>query len=109
MQINPEFEFVLVATVVADGYARMIGQFPTVVRTDFETVRIHDSAAPGAGGNGNIPTHVDDCVGHPSLGDAFGDYGEDYRFLDFCREMVSRNPRIPAKKWRLRERHFGWG
>ncbi len=41
IQVNPEFETVPAAMNVAKQYARMIGQMPTVLRTEVEAVWIH--------------------------------------------------------------------
>ena len=59
IQVNPEFGSVSAAMVEANKYGRAIGQLPTILRTDVETVWIHKGEGAG-GGNNNILIHADD-------------------------------------------------
>ena len=59
IQVNPEFGSASAAMVEANKYGRVIGQLPTVLRTDVETVWIHKGNHPLGGGNDNILIHVD--------------------------------------------------
>ena len=68
-QVNPEFGSVLAAQVVADRYARMIGQLPTVLRTGVETVWLHKGEQLWGGGNDNILIHVDQYAHDPDFRD----------------------------------------
>ena len=69
VQVNPEFGSVLAARVAANKYARMIGQLPTVLRNDVETVWIHKGEELWGGGNDNILIHVDQYVHSPVFRD----------------------------------------
>ena len=69
IQVNPEFGSVLAAEVAAYKYARMIGQLPTVLRNDVETVWIHKGEQLWGGGNDNILIHVDQYVHDPFFRD----------------------------------------
>ena len=69
IQVNPEFESVPAAQGVADKYARMIGQLPTVLRTRVETVWIHKGEELWGGGNDNILIHVDQYAYDPDFRD----------------------------------------
>ena len=80
IQVNPEFESVPAAQAAADKYARMIGQLPTVLRTDVETVWIHKGEELWGGGNANILIHVDQYVNDP----AFRDFEEEVLFHEGC-------------------------
>ena len=59
IQVNPEFGSASAALAEAIKYGRVIGQLPTVLRTDVETVWIHKGNHPLGGGNNNILIHVD--------------------------------------------------
>ena len=59
IQVNPEFGSASDAMVEASKYGRSIGQLPTLLRTNVETVWIHKGNAPLGGGNNNILIHTD--------------------------------------------------
>ena len=59
IQVNPEFDSAAAAMAEASKYGRAIGQLPTVLRTNVETVWIHKGNAPLGGGNNNILIHTD--------------------------------------------------
>lgn len=69
IQVNPEFGSVSAAEVAASKYARMIGQLPTILRSDVRSVWIHKGEALWGGGNANILIHVDQYVHDPALRD----------------------------------------
>ena len=58
IQVNPEFGTVDAAQVEAEKYAPLIGQLPTALRKDVETVWIHKGVNPFGGGNNNILIHT---------------------------------------------------
>lgn len=58
IQVNPEFGSAETAAVEAAKYGRVIGQLPHVLRTDVETVWIHQGVQPFGGGNHNILIHT---------------------------------------------------
>lgn len=58
IQVNPEFGTVEAAEVVAEFYADAIGRLPTALRSDVETVWIHEGDQPFGGGNDNLLIHV---------------------------------------------------
>lgn len=58
IQVNPEFGSVDAATVEAEKYGRVIGQLPHVLRTDLQTVWIHQGVQLFGGGNHNILIHT---------------------------------------------------
>ena len=58
IQVNPEFGSASAAMVEANKYGRAIGQLPTVLRTNVETVWIHKGDHLWGGGNNNILIHV---------------------------------------------------
>ena len=57
IQINPEFTLDE-ATVEANKYAFLIGQLPTALRKDVETMWIHKGIEGYGGGNNNILVHT---------------------------------------------------
>jgi hypothetical protein len=57
IQINPEFTLDE-ATVEANKYAFLIGQLPTALRKDVETIWIHKGIGGYGGGNNNILVHT---------------------------------------------------
>ena len=59
IQVNPEFGSAAAALAEAEHYGRLIGQLPTALRTDLETVWIHKGDALLGGGNNNILIHTD--------------------------------------------------
>lgn len=58
IQVNPEFGSVDAAAVEAEKYGRVIGQLPHILRTDLQTVWIHQGVQPFGGGNHNILIHT---------------------------------------------------
>ena len=58
IQVNPEFGSESAAMEEASKYGRAIGQLPTVLRTNVETVWIHKGDHPWGGGNDNILIHT---------------------------------------------------
>jgi hypothetical protein len=50
------------AGTLATTYADSVGRLPTSLRTDVETMWIHDGFEPFGGGNNNILIHVDQAV-----------------------------------------------
>lgn len=58
IQVNPEFESLDEARKQAEKYAPAIGQLPTILRKDAETVWIHKGVEPFGGGNRNILIHT---------------------------------------------------
>ena len=58
IQVNPEFGSVAAAEAQALLYAEVIGRLPTGLRTDVETVWIHEGVEPFGGGNNNLLIHV---------------------------------------------------
>ena len=75
IQVNPEFESVAAAMEQANKYARMIGQLPTVLRTEVETVWIHKGDNSFGGGNNNILIHIER-------------YSDDSRYADYVEEAL---------------------
>ena len=59
IQVNPEFGSVSAAMAEAEHYGRIIGQLPTVLRAELETVWIHKGDELLGGGNNNILIHTD--------------------------------------------------
>ncbi len=59
IQVNPEFGSISAATEEATRFGRMIGQLPTALRAEVETVWIHKGAQLFGGGNNNILIHVE--------------------------------------------------
>ncbi len=58
IQVNPEFVNSDSAKVQAEKYGWYIGQLPTQLRSDMETVWIHKGTEPFGGGNNNILIHT---------------------------------------------------
>ncbi len=58
IQVNPEFSDEAAGEVLALKYASAIGQLPTALRVDVETVWIHKGTEPFGGGNNNILIHT---------------------------------------------------
>lgn len=58
IQVNPEFGSSSAALAEAEKYGQFIGQLPTVLRTDVETVWIHKGTQPFGGGNNNLLIHI---------------------------------------------------
>ena len=61
VQVNPEFSLDD-ARAMSLKYARVIGQLPTVLRKDVETVWIHKGENPFGGGNNNLLIHTGQAV-----------------------------------------------
>src|SRR5262249_36755858 len=62
VEVNPEFGSSAAAQVEALKYSKVIGQLPTALRADVQTVWIHRGEKPFGGGNNNILIHVDQGV-----------------------------------------------
>lgn len=73
IQINPEFGDSAAAAVEADKYARAVGRLPTSMRTDVDSVTVHQGLQPFGGGNNNILIHTDQA-------DQYGGYLEEILF-----------------------------
>jgi hypothetical protein len=58
VQVNPEFGSAVVALAEAETYAPVIGQLPTALRAEVETVWIHRGTQPFGGGNDNLLIHT---------------------------------------------------
>ncbi len=58
IQVNPEFGSSDAALTEAQKYGSVIGQLPTALRTDLETVWIHKGTEPFGGGNNNLLIHT---------------------------------------------------
>jgi len=58
IQVNPEFGTADAAAVEAAKYGRVIGQLPHILRTDVQTVWIHQGVQLFGGGNHNILIHT---------------------------------------------------
>ena len=59
IQVNPEFGTYQEAMVQAKKFATVIGQLPTELRKDVQTVWIHRGNFPFGGGNNNLLIHTD--------------------------------------------------
>lgn len=59
IQVNPEFGSAANAQIEAAKYGLLIGQLPTALRVDVDTVWIHKGLQPFGGGNNNILIHTD--------------------------------------------------
>ena len=57
VQVNPEFESVEIAREIALMYVGPIGQLPTVLLQDVETIWLHKGNEPFGGGNDNLLIH----------------------------------------------------
>ena len=58
IQVNPEFDSSSAALVEAKKYGWVIGQLPTALRADVQTVWIHKGTEPFGGGNNNLLIHI---------------------------------------------------
>lgn len=58
IQVNPEFGSSDAALVEAQKYGEAIGRLPTVLRSQVETVWIHQGVQPFGGGNNNLLIHT---------------------------------------------------
>ncbi len=59
VQVNPEFKNAVIAEEVALKYLKVIGQLPTLLRKDVETIWIHKGDELFGGGNNNLLIHHD--------------------------------------------------
>lgn len=59
VQVNPEFKDAVIAEEVALKYLKVIGQLPTLLRKDVETIWIHKGDELFGGGNNNLLIHHD--------------------------------------------------
>ncbi|MGB0420482.1 MAG: hypothetical protein ACPGL0_04860 [Limisphaerales bacterium] len=66
VQVNTEFG--LSSREVALEYARIIGQLPTALRKDVDTVWIHRGKMPFGGGNRNLLIHTEQAAEYVSSG-----------------------------------------
>ncbi len=66
VQVNPEFE--ATSHQEALKYARIIGQLPTSLRKDVDTVWIHRGVMPFGGGNRNLLIHTGQAAEYLSSG-----------------------------------------
>ncbi|TDI93398.1 MAG: hypothetical protein E2O77_03060, partial [Caldithrix sp.] len=58
IQVNPEFDSSSAALAEAQKYGWVIGQLPTSLRADVQTVWIHKGTQPFGGGNNNLLIHT---------------------------------------------------
>ncbi len=58
IQVNPEFGSEAESLAQAERFAPFIGQLPTALRRDLQTVWIHRGVQPFGGGNNNILIHT---------------------------------------------------
>lgn len=58
IQVNPEFGSEELALKEAEKYAPILGQLPSVLRKDAQTVWIHKGVQPFGGGNNNFLIHT---------------------------------------------------
>ena len=58
IQVNPEFDSTSAALAEAQKYGWVIGQLPTALRADVQTVWIHKGTQPFGGGNNNLLIHT---------------------------------------------------
>ena len=58
IQVNPEFDSTSAALAEAQKYGWVIGQLPTALRADVQTVWIHKGIQPFGGGNNNLLIHI---------------------------------------------------
>ncbi len=58
IEVDPEFGTVDAAASQASYYATVIGRLPTILRSDVETVWIHQGVEPFGGGNHNLLIHT---------------------------------------------------
>jgi Protein of unknown function (DUF3421) len=58
VQVNPEFGNIILARAEAEKYAWVIGQLPTCLRQEVQTVWIHKGVQLYGGGNNNILIHT---------------------------------------------------
>ncbi|MGE3190981.1 MAG: hypothetical protein AB7N90_14970 [Vicinamibacterales bacterium] len=68
VQVNPEFGTPEAALAQADKYARVIGRLPKALRTDVQTVWIHQGVQPFGGGNHNLLIHIGQSVEYETQG-----------------------------------------
>lgn len=58
IQVNPEFGSEEVAMVEAPKYGPIVGQLPTALRTEVQTISIHKGTELFGGGNNNLLIHI---------------------------------------------------
>lgn len=58
VRVNPEFATAAAAQIQADLYARVIGQLPSVLRTNIRTITIQAGVQPFGGGTDDILVHT---------------------------------------------------
>jgi hypothetical protein len=68
VQVNPEFGDVAAALAEAETYAEVIGRLPTVLRSEVETVWIHQGTELFGGGNNNLLIHIGQAANYVSDG-----------------------------------------
>ena len=68
VQVNAEFGSVAAAQVQAEKYAKVVGQLPTGLRSNLQTMWIHAGHGSFGGGNQNILIHVDRAAEHEAEG-----------------------------------------
>ncbi len=68
IEVNPEFGTAAVAEAAASYYATVIGRLPTVLRSDVETVWIHEGVEPFGGGNNNLLIYTGQAAQYSSQG-----------------------------------------
>jgi hypothetical protein len=68
VQVNPEFGSVEPARTEALRYLHAIGQLPTALRADVETVWLHKGFQPFGGGNNNLLIHSEQADAYISDG-----------------------------------------
>jgi hypothetical protein len=68
IQVNPEFGSPAAALVEAQKYGAVIGQLPTALRTDAQTVWIHMGVQPFGGGNNNLLIHTGQAAQYETNG-----------------------------------------
>lgn len=68
VQVNPEFGSTAAAQAEAQKYAPVLGQLPTALRRDMQTVWIHRGKQPFGGGNNNVLIHTEQAVEYEQQG-----------------------------------------
>ena len=68
IQVNPEFGSSSLAQIEAAKYAPVIGQLPTALRANVETVWIHKGVNPFGGGNKNLLIHTGQAIRYENDG-----------------------------------------
>jgi len=68
LEVNPEFDNEEQAMALAQKYLRVIGQLPTLLRVDVDTVWIHNGFEAFGGGNRNLLIHLDQASDYENKG-----------------------------------------